>query len=61
MHEDIGHNPKQTEAVEKCLEENECDGELKEKRNVHFKDGDLTLEFDDGNLWAGAKLLLSLT
>lgn len=60
-HEDTGHTREQTEAIEKCLEEEEEDGELTERRKVHFKDDELTSEFDDSNLWARGKLLLSLT
>ena len=59
-HEDTGHSREQTETIEKCLEEDDQDGELKEKRKVHFRDDNLTSEFDDSNLWARGKLLLSL-
>ena len=59
-HEDTGHSREQTETIEKCLEEDDQDGELKEKRKVRFRDDNLTSEFDDSNLWARGKLLLSL-
>lgn len=60
-HEDTGLSQEETEAIEKGLEEDEQDVELKEKRKVHFKDHDLTSEFDDSNLWARGKSAWSLT